>query len=234
MSDSPDQAASVGGGDERPPLRVVIVDDDALVRAGLRLMLRGPRINVVAEHDDGFGAAEVVAREQADVVLMDIRMPRTDGIEATRQVLAARPEAKVLVLTTFDADELVVEAIRAGASGFLLKDTPPPRIISAVQAVAEGEPALSPTVLAQVMMRAAGTVKDQGQAADARRRLEALTAREREVADALADGLANAEIASQLHLSLPTVKAHVSSILAKLGAENRVQAALVVHDAMRR
>lgn len=131
-------------------VRVVIVDDDALVRGGLRLMLRGPEIDVVAEHLDGQGA-EVVAREQADVVLMDIRMPRLDGIAATREVLAARPQAKVLVLTTFDADELVLEAIRAGASGFLLKDTPPPRIIAAVQAVAAGEPAMSPSVLQQMM-----------------------------------------------------------------------------------
>ncbi|GAB2489014.1 response regulator transcription factor [Luteococcus sediminum] len=215
------------------PLRVIIVDDDPLVRAGLRLMLRGPRIDVVAEHDDGLGAAELVAREQADVVLMDIRMPRMDGIEATRKVLAARPAARVLVLTTFDADELVVEAIRAGAAGFVLKDTPPDKIIDAVLSVAAGDPALSPTVLSQVMDRAAGTGRDNGQARDARRRLEALTAREREVADALADGLANAEIAAQMKLSLPTVKAHVSSILAKLGAENRVQAALVVHDALR-
>lgn len=217
-----------------PAIRVVIVDDDALVRAGLTLMLRSPEIQVVAEHGDGQGAAQLVQREQADVVLMDIRMPGLDGIEATRQVLAARPDTKVLVLTTFDADELVVEAIRAGASGFLLKDTPPERIVAAVKAVAHGEPALSPSVLQQVMMRAAGTAPDQGQGSDARRRLQALTPREREVADAVADGLANAEIAQQMHLSLPTVKAHVSSILAKLGAENRVQAALVVHDAQRR
>ncbi|GAA1392050.1 response regulator transcription factor [Luteococcus peritonei] len=213
-------------------VRVVIVDDDALVRGGLRLMLRGTGIEVVAEHDDGEGAAELVAREQADVVLMDIRMPRVDGITATGQVLAARPQAKVLVLTTFDADELVVQAIRAGAAGFLLKDTPPERIVAAVKAVATGEPAMRPTVLAQLMAKAAGEGAGST-TADARRRLQALTPRELDVARALADGLANAEIAEELVLSVPTVKAHVSSIMAKLGAENRVQAALVVHEALR-
>ena len=214
-------------------IRVVIVDDDALVRGGLRLMLRGSGLEVVAAHDDGEGAAQLVAREQADVVLMDIRMPRLDGIAATGQVLSARPQAKVLVLTTFDADELVLQAIRAGAAGFLLKDTPPERIVAAVKAVAAGEPAMSPTVLAQLMQRAAVTEQPDSTARDARRRVSALTARELDVARSLADGLANAEIAEELCLSVPTVKAHVSSIMAKLGAENRVQAALVVHEALR-
>lgn len=212
------------------PVRVVIVDDDALVRQGLRLMLRGSGVEVVAEHADGEGAAEVVAREHADVVLMDIRMPRLDGIHATAQVLAARPSARVLVLTTFDADELVVDAIRAGAAGFLLKDSSPERIVASVRQVAAGEPVVSPSVLTQLMGRAAGA-PSSGRGDDARRRLAQLTARERDVVDCLSYGLSNAEVAEQLVLSVPTVKAHVSSILAKLGAENRVQVALLVQEA---
>lgn len=209
------------------PIRVLIVDDDPMVRAGLRLMLRGSQLEVAGEHDDGQGAAAVARRLAADVVLMDIRMPGKDGIAATREVVQACPGTKVLVLTTFDADELVVDAIRAGASGFLLKDSAPQRIVDAVLAVAAGEPAVSPSVLAQLMDRAART---SGHGDDARRRLAGLTPREREVADAVADGLTNVEIAQQLFLSLPTVKSHVSSILAKAGADNRVQLALLVQE----
>lgn len=211
-------------------LRVVVVDDDPLVRRGLSLMLRGPLLTVVAEHDDGEGAAEVVARERADVVLMDIRMPRLDGIAATRQVLQARPAAKVLVLTTFDADALVTDAIRAGAAGFLLKDAAPERIVAAVHQVAAGEPVLSPAVLAGLMSRAAGGPAHD-RAAEARRRLATLTDRERDVARCLVDGLPNADIAAELHMAVTTVKTHVSNILAKVGAENRVQVAVLVHDA---
>ena len=208
--------------------RVLLVDDDAMVRAGLRLMLRGSEIDVVGEHDDGKGAADLAFRLRADVVLMDIRMPVMDGIVATREVLKLSPAAKVLVLTTFDADELVIDAIRAGAAGFLLKDSTPEQIVGAVKTVAKGEPIMSPAVLGELMNRAARAGDTGG---DARRRLSNLTPREREVAEALADGLTNAEIATQLFLSLPTVKSHVSNILSKLGADNRVQAALVVHDA---
>lgn len=211
-------------------LRVLLVDDDALVRSGLKLMLRGTDLEVVAEHDDGQGAARIALQNRVDVVLMDIRMPGLDGIRATQQVLTLCPNTKVVVLTTFDADQLVVDALRAGASGFLLKDTPPDRIVSAVKAAVAGEPAMSPSVLEQLVRLATRSAPDN---ADAIRRFETLTPREREVAHALADGLANADIAEQLFLSVPTVKAHVSSILAKLGAENRVQVALLVHDALR-
>ena len=212
-------------------IRLVLVDDDALVRAGLRLMLRRPGIEIVGECDDGSGAAAMVVKERADVVLMDIRMPGMDGITATQAVLRARPATRVVVLTTFDADELVVAALRAGAHGFLLKDSPPERIEAAVRGVVQGEPGLSPAIASLLMAKAAGTTGAHDVAADARARLASLTARELDVARALGDGLSNAEIAADLHLSVPTIKAHVSSILAKLGAENRVQIAIVVHDA---
>ncbi|MBB2987555.1 response regulator [Terracoccus luteus] len=221
--------------------RIVLVDDDALVRAGLRLILGGaPDLEVVAEAGDGVEAIEVVARERPDVVLMDIRMPRRDGLEATRMLLqgdraagAGRPGLRVIVLTTFDADEMVVQALRSGAHGFLLKDTEPRRLVEAVRAVARGEPMLSPSVTATLMSHVASGETD-GEAlrrAEAVSRLECLTDREREVALAIGRGLSNAEISRDLFLSVPTVKAHVSRVLAKLEAENRVQVAIAVHDA---
>lgn len=207
--------------------RVVLVDDDPLVRAGLRLILGGgPGLEVVGEAVDGVEALDVVARERPDVVLMDIRMPRMDGIEATRRLDGVR----VIVLTTFDTDDLIVEALRAGAAGFLLKDTPPDRLVAAVRAAAAGEPTLSPRVAAQLI----AAVTD-GSAPEGRRRAEArvatLTERERDVALAVARGLSNAEVAGELYMSVPTVKTHVSRILTKLDAGNRVQVAIVVHDA---
>ncbi|WP_240930316.1 response regulator transcription factor [Isoptericola sp. BMS4] len=211
--------------------RVVLVDDDPLVRAGLRLILGGgPGLEVVGEAVDGVEALDVVARERPDVVLMDIRMPRMDGIEATRRLGPACPEVRVIVLTTFDTDDLIVEALRAGAAGFLLKDTPPDRLVAAVRAAAAGEPTLSPRVAAQLI----AAVTD-GSAPEGRRRAEArvatLTERERDVALAVARGLSNAEVAGELYMSVPTVKTHVSRILTKLDAGNRVQAAIVMHDA---
>ncbi|GGK57121.1 response regulator [Ornithinimicrobium pekingense] len=220
-------------GEGRP--RVVIVDDDPLVRAGLRMMLGGPDgVDVVAEGDDGDRAVELVGRHRPDVVLMDIRMARVDGLLATRSVLAAYPSARVLVLTTFDADDHVVEALRSGARGFVLKDTPPDRLVAAVHEVAGGDHALSPSVTALLVDQVssgAGTGRVDERAARARGRLAALTDREREVARAVARGGSNAEISRELYLGVPTVKAHVSSILAKLGLSNRVQVALLVHDA---
>ncbi|MGF0118494.1 response regulator [Promicromonospora sp. Marseille-Q5078] len=210
--------------------RVVLVDDDALVRSGLSLILGGdPDLEVVASARDGLEALDVVARERPDVVLMDIRMPRLDGIEATRR-LAASSAVRVIVLTTFDTDDMIVEALRAGAAGFLLKDTPPARLVAAVRAAAAGEPTLSPRVAEQLI--AAVT---EGSAPEGRRAAAAqvgtLTDREREVALAVARGLSNAEIAAELYMSVPTVKTHVSRILTKLDAANRVQAAITVHDA---
>jgi len=210
--------------------RVVLVDDDALVRSGLTLILGGDAdLEVVATASDGLEALDVVARERPDVVLMDIRMPRLDGIEATRR-LRSVPDARVIVLTTFDADDMIVEALRAGAAGFLLKDTPPDRLVAAVRAAAAGEPTLSPRVAEQLIAQVTDRSAPDGRRAAAAR-LETLTGRERDVALAVARGLSNAEIAAELYMSVPTVKTHVSRILTKLDAANRVQAAIAVHDA---
>ena len=222
--------------DEQVPAsrpRVVLVDDDALVRAGLRMMLGGPDgVDVVAEGGDGDEAVGLVGRHRPDVVLMDIRMARTDGLTATREVLARYPGTKILVLTTFDADDYVVEALRAGARGFVLKDTPPERLVAAVHEVARGDHALSPSVTALLVRQvSAGPGAGDDRAEEARARLAGLTGRELDVARAVARGASNAEISKELYLGVPTVKAHVSSILAKLGLSNRVQIALVVHDA---
>jgi DNA-binding NarL/FixJ family response regulator len=224
----------------------VIVDDDALVRAGLRMILGGaPDLDVVAEAGDGIEGERVVDEHRPDVVLMDIRMPRRDGLETTRALLSEGARAvrgargddlKVIVLTTFDADDMVVQALRAGAHGFLLKDTEPRRLVEAVRLVSAGEPILSPSVTATLMAHVAtggGAVADAGdrRRADAEARLATLTDREREVALAIGRGLSNADISRELYLSVPTVKAHVSRVLDKLGADNRVQIAIVVHDA---
>ena len=216
------------------PVTVVIVDDDALVRAGLKMILGGsPTIDVVGEAGDGAEGVVVVRRLRPAVVLMDIRMPRRDGLSATRELLSCTDGAleppKVLVLTTFDTDELVVQALRIGASGFLLKDTPPHRLVEAVHAVASGQPFLSPSVTAQLIAKVSRG--DDGRTNVARERLSTLTEREHEVALAIGRGLSNAEIAAELYMGVPTVKAHVSRLLAKLDADNRVQIALTVHDA---
>ncbi|GAA3704967.1 response regulator transcription factor [Terrabacter ginsenosidimutans] len=224
---------------------MVVVDDDALVRAGLRMILGGAAdLDVVAEAGDGLDAERVVDEHRPDVVLMDIRMPRRDGLETTRSLLsegaralrAARgDDLKVIVLTTFDADDMVVQALRAGAHGFLLKDTEPRRLVEAVRLVAAGEPILSPSVTATLMAHVAtgGGAVDASdrRRSDAETRLATLTDREREVALAIGRGLSNADISRELYLSVPTVKAHVSRVLDKLGADNRVQIAIVVHDA---
>lgn len=214
---------------EEPPVRVLIVDDDALVRSGLRLMLDGAAgISIVGEAADGDEVPAAVDRCAPDVVLLDLRMPRVNGITALRR-LAARPRApRVLVLTTFDADRNVLQALRAGAAGFLLKDTPPAQIAAAVRAVAAGDPMLSPQITRRLMDRVAGAADA---AESARARLEALTPRERDVVLALAEGLANAEIATSLEMSVATVKAHVSRVLEKLELSNRTQLALLAHDA---
>jgi DNA-binding NarL/FixJ family response regulator len=212
-------------------IRVLIVDDDALVRAGLSMMLAGSEdVRVVAEASDGGQVAAVVDAYRPDVVLMDIRMPGVDGLAATEQLRRREDAPQVIVLTTFDADEYVLRALRAGAAGFLLKDTPPPEIVRAIQLVAAGEAMLSPAVTRRLIQH----VSDDGAAsrrARARERLDRLTDREREVAVAVGQGKSNAEIAAELYMSVATVKAHVSRLLQKLELDNRVQIALLAHDA---
>lgn len=216
------------------PVRLLIVDDDPLVRAGLTLMLGGADdIDIVGEGADGGEAAELVDRLRPDVVLMDIRMPVMDGLAAT-EALRSRPDApEIVVLTTFHADEQVLRAIRAGAAGFVLKDTPPAQIVDSVRRVAAGDPVLSPAVTRQLMARAAGPGREEraGRAERARQRIALLADREREVAVAVGHGRSNAEIAAALYLSVATVKTQVSRILAKFDFNNRVQIALLVHDA---
>jgi DNA-binding NarL/FixJ family response regulator len=210
--------------------RILIVDDDPLVRSGLALILGGARtLEVVAQAADGRAGLAAVDEHEPDVVLMDIRMPVMDGIEATA-ALVARPEPpKVIVLTTFDADDYVLRALAAGASGFLLKDTAPEDIVEAVHKVAAGEPMLSPSVTTTLIQQV--TARTPGRSQDALERMEQLTDREREVALAVGRGLSNADIARELYLSVPTVKAHIGRLFMKLQVENRVQIALCVHDA---
>jgi len=219
----------------REPVRVLVVDDDPLVRAALAMVLGGAEdLALVGEATDGDEVPAAVERCSPDVVLMDIRMPRTDGLTATEQLLAGPGAPEVIVLTTFDADEQVLRALRAGASGFLVKDTPPAAIVEAVRRVAAGEPMLSPTVTRQLIAHVAavepvapGDLRLRG----ARARLDQLSDREREVALAVGRGLSNAQIGAELHLSVATVKAHVSRLLVKLDLANRVQIALLMHDA---
>jgi len=210
-------------------IRVLLVDDDALVRAGLTMMLDGAHgIEVVGEAADGAEVPAAVDAHAPDIVLMDLRMPRTDGITATRR-LRARPRApEVIVLTTFDADENVLGGLRAGASGFLLKDSPPAQIVDAIRRVAAGDPILSPVITRRLMDRA---VAESGTKDKARAALGGLTPREHEVVLGIARGETNAEIAARLYMSVATVKAHITHILTKLGATNRTQIALLAHDA---
>jgi DNA-binding NarL/FixJ family response regulator len=214
-----------------PPIRIVLVDDDPLVRSALGLMLGGqPDLEVVGEAADGRAGVDLVNRLSPDVVLMDIRMPVVNGLEATR-LLHGRPNPpRVVVLTTFDADEYVVGALAAGADGFLLKDTQPAEIVAAVRKVADGEAMLSPAVTRTLIQRVrSDSLVDRS--AEAGARLKPLTERERDVAVAVGRGLSNAEIAGELYLSVPTVKAYVSRLFDKLEVTNRVQIAMVVHDA---
>lgn len=215
-------------------ISVVIVDDDPLVRAGLAMILGGARdIAIVGEAADGREGLNIVADCKPDVVLMDIRMPHMDGLEATAQLMQTADGPAIIVLTTFDADEYVVRALRDGATGFLLKDTPPASIVDAIRKVADGEPMLSPSITAQLIRQVSETspVRADDRARDARGRLAELSEREHEVAAAVGAGKSNAEIAGDLYMSVATVKAHVSRILTKLDAANRVQIAICVHDA---
>ncbi|MDP9866205.1 MULTISPECIES: response regulator [Streptosporangium] len=211
-------------------IRVLIVDDEALVRSGLRMILEAAGdMAVVGEARDGDEAVAAAARLRPQVVLMDVRMPGTDGLIAGARVLAAPDAPKLIMLTTFDLDEYVHEALRLGAVGFLLKDTPPRELAAAVRTVAAGQAMLSPTVIKRLI--SSFVDKAPSRAESARDRLASLTAREEDVVRALARGLSNAEIGRELKLTEATVKAHVSRLLAKLGLANRVQAAILVHDA---
>ncbi len=212
-------------------IRVLLVDDDALVRAGLRMILSSSEeLEVVGEAADGADAVAAVQASRPDVVLMDIRMPGMDGITATSALRRLSNPPHVIVLTTFQADEHVMSAIRAGADGFLLKDTPPTEIVNAVKLVAAGEAMLSPSVTRTLLARL-GTDETSDRRRLAVQRLSSLTEREHEVAAAVGSGASNAEIAASLYMSEATVKAHVSRLLTKLDLANRVQIAILVHDA---
>jgi DNA-binding NarL/FixJ family response regulator len=209
-------------------VRVLIADDQALVRGGFRMILDAKDdIEVVGEAGDGGEAVDLVERAAPDVVLMDIRMPDVDGIEATRRIVASGSAARIIILTTYDADEYVFSALRAGASGFLLKDVPPPELVEAIRVVARGDALLAASVTRRLLDRFAGVLPDAGgQPAD----LEELTEREVEVLRLVALALSNSEIAKRLVLTEATVKTHVSSVLRKLGLRDRVQAVVFAYD----
>jgi len=215
-------------------IRVLIVDDDPLVRAGLTMMLGGASgIDVVGEAADGSEVLGALDRHRADVVLMDLRMPKLDGI-AAMELVRRQPQAPaVLVLTTFDTDDQVLRALRLGAAGFLVKDTPPAEIVRAIELVAAGESMLSPTVTRRLIDRLAGDAEASRRHTEASKLLSDLSPRDRDIAGAIAQGKSNAAIAAELHLSVATVKSHVSAMLAKLLLDNRVQIALLVQDADR-
>ncbi|MFY1704947.1 MULTISPECIES: response regulator [Micromonospora] len=218
-----------GTGD--PVIDVLLADDDPVVRFGLKMILSGaPDLRVVAEASDGAEAVELARRHRPDVVLMDIRMPDTDGLTATETLRSGASGPQVVVLTTFDADAQVLRALRAGAAGFLLKDTPPDELVVAIRHAAQGRPVLSPEVTRRLIARVAEPGQDDRQQA-ARRRLDVLADRERTVAAEIGAGRTNAEIAARHHLGLTTVKTHVSAILTKLDLNNRVQVALLVQEA---
>lgn len=212
-------------------IRVLLVDDDPLVRSALLLMLGGqPELDVVGEAADGRAGVAAARELRPDVVLMDIRMPVLNGLEATKVLHADPHPPRIIVLTTFDADDYVIDAIAAGADGFLLKNTPPAVILEAIRTVAAGEPILSPSATS-TLIRQVRDRRGNDRATIAADRLALLTDRELEVAICVARGLANAEIAAELFLSVATVKAHVSRLFEKLGASNRVQVAIHVFDA---
>jgi DNA-binding NarL/FixJ family response regulator len=210
-------------------IRVLLCDDQALVRSGFRLILEAREdVEVVGEAEDGREAIEFARRLDPDVILMDVRMPNVDGVEATRRLVAGGSRARILILTTFDLDEYVYEAIRAGASGFLLKDVQPPQLVDAIRVVAAGEALLAPSVTRRLLDRFAHTLPGEEKAPP---ELSSLTERELEVLKLLAGGLSNAELAQRLFLSETTVKSHISSVLRKLHVRDRVQAVVLAYEA---
>jgi DNA-binding NarL/FixJ family response regulator len=208
-------------------LRVVIADDQALVRAGFRMILTADGMDVVAEAQDGAEAVEAVRRTGPDVVLLDVRMPNMDGIEAARRILDAADPPRVIMLTTFDLDNYVYAALGLGASGFLLKDVTPEYLVVAIRTVRDGEALLAPSITRRLVERFA---RPGTRESPLHRDLAALTPREREVLTLVAQGLSNVEIAGRLFLSEATVKTHVARILAKLGLRDRVQAVVVAYE----
>jgi DNA-binding NarL/FixJ family response regulator len=208
-------------------IRVLVADDQSMVRAGFRMLLGGEEdIEVVAEASNGLEAVDKAARYDPTVVLMDIRMPELDGLEATRRILSADPAARVLILTTFDLDEYVYEALRAGASGFVLKDEPPEQLLAAIRTVAAGDALLSPAVTRRVIEQFTRVPRPTPP-----KELEDLSERETEVFRLIARGLSNGEIAQELFISETTVKTHVTHILSKLGLRDRVQAVVLAYQA---
>jgi DNA-binding NarL/FixJ family response regulator len=210
-------------------VKVALLDDEDLVRSGIRMILEAdPEIEVVAEAEDGSGVVELVARHRPHVLLTDIQMPGVGGLEVTRRVAGFPEPPAVAVLTTFDLDEYVHEALHSGAAGFLLKDTRPRELVAAVHTLADGEAMLSPRITRKLLsaFSAGGTA-----ARDAKSKVDELTAREREVAVAVAQGSSNAEIAADLYMSQSTVKVHIGRIMQKLDAVNRTQVAIITHDA---
>jgi len=208
-------------------IRVLIADDQSMVRAGFRMLLSGEAdIEVVAEARNGLEAVAKATRFDPTVILMDIRMPELDGLEATRRILAANASARILILTTFGLDEYVFEALRAGASGFVLKDDPPEQLIAAVHTVAAGEALLSPAITKRVIKQFTRIARSKPP-----KELDELTAREQDILRLIAGGLSNAEIGEQLYISETTVKTHVTHILQKLGLRDRVQAVVLAYQA---
>jgi DNA-binding NarL/FixJ family response regulator len=207
-------------------IRVLVADDQSMVRAGFRMLLSGEDdIEVVAEASNGLEAVDKAARFHPTVVLMDIRMPQLDGLEATRRILARDSNARILILTTFDLDEYVYEALRSGASGFVLKDDPPEQLIAAVRVVADGEALLSPAITKRVIKQFARIPRPEPP-----RQLDELTERELDVFRLIARGLSNAEIARELYISDTTVKTHITHILLKLSLRDRVQAVVLAYE----
>jgi DNA-binding NarL/FixJ family response regulator len=207
-------------------IRVLVADDQSMVRAGFRMLLsREPDIEVVAEANDGLEAVRKAARTQPTVVLMDIRMPELDGLQATRRILAADNDARILVLTTFDLDEYVYEALRAGASGFVLKDDPPEQLLAAIRVIAGGDALLSPAITKRVIEKFTHIPRRTPPS-----QFDDLTERERDVFQLIARGLTNAEIGQELYISDTTVKTHITHILQKLGLRDRVQAVVLAYE----
>jgi DNA-binding NarL/FixJ family response regulator len=207
-------------------IRVLVADDQSLVRGGFRMLLTGePDMEIVAEASNGLEAVDKAARYHPTVVLMDIRMPELDGLEATRRILAADDEARILILTTFDLDEYVYEALRSGASGFVLKDEPPEQLLAAIRTVAAGDALLSPSITKRVIERFARTPQPAPP-----KEFDELTTREQEVFRLIAEGLSNVEIGQQLYISDTTVKTHITHILQKLGLRDRVQAVVLAYQ----
>lgn len=224
MTDLPAPAASA-------PIRVLLVDDQSMLRMGFSLVLNAqPDLQVVGEAADGAAGVAMAKALQPDVVLMDVRMPGVDGIEATRQLAVEAPDVRVIVLTTFDLDEYAFGALRAGASGFLLKDARPEELANAIRAVAAGDAAVAPRVTRRMLELFAERLPDASEAPPADERLTALTPREHEIFAALGEGLSNAEIASRFYLSEATVKTHVARVLGKLGLRDRVQAVVLAYE----